>query len=666
MRKPRLVLLTVLALALAIVYVSNVFGQTYKRHALIEEGTGTWCQYCAWGGWEMDSIEKAMKENVVEISWHGPGGNYGEPMWIPQSDSMNLYYPISSGYPWAVVGRSTQEGNYAPPCNLTNNPWYVQAKAQAAQAPIVDFRIVNAIYNSSSLSVDFDVDVTPFDVKSMPTEDTTTYVIVALLAENGIVQPQVVAAYGSTPAGTDDNYMHFNVARALGSKVLGDLIKMGTNSTVAWPVRKHYHISANKSSDWVQDSMKIKAFVARKAKTGINGESYLDANQSAYITTLPTTATRSVWTVLPRTGDNVGGTTTPIVWGRGGGAAANAKIEYSIDNGATWTLVSASAPTSPYQWTIPDNAFGASVKLRVTDAQDASVTTTTGVFTIAPKPYFTVDNPKANDTLWIGEKLQINWTSYNGGENDKLEYSTDGSTWTLIANASAVNTYAWTVPAGAAGSTVTVRVSDGNGAQGVSGTFAVVPVGTITTITIDGGPNFTMSQNTAVHWTATGYLGKTLSIQIQNIAQGGVWQGLSAQLNPTLTQAPIQMPGWLATQTKIKLLADDVGAIAYSDPFDIALASGVAPGQSLTGGVRVSPDPLSSVATVSFTLDEAANTTLTIRDLLGREVLRLTPGTLAAGVQSLTLDASKLPIGTYTYGVLAGHASFEGKLVIVR
>src|ERR1051326_9064917 len=113
MKVSRLVIATVLALLLAIVYISNVFGQTYKRHALIEESTGTWCQFCAWGGYEMDSIEKAMGENVVAISWHGPKG-YQEPLWIPQADTLNSYFPLTSGgYPWAVAGRSVAMGNYA-------------------------------------------------------------------------------------------------------------------------------------------------------------------------------------------------------------------------------------------------------------------------------------------------------------------------------------------------------------------------------------------------------------------------------------------------------------------------------------------------------------------------------------------------------------------------
>ncbi|MDP4288897.1 MAG: hypothetical protein Q8922_13290, partial [Bacteroidota bacterium] len=412
MRIPRLVLFTVLALVLAIVFISNVFGQTYKRHALIEESTGTWCQYCPFGAYLIDSAEKKMKDYAVVISYHGPLGTQNDPMWIAQADTMNDNYPsASSGYPWAVIGRDAATSN--------RNLWDAQAEFDAGEAPLVDFRVVNATFNSSNHSVDFDLDITPIVLGQTPTEDTATFVVIAAVTEDGIVAPQELNGVG-----TIDNFVHHNVARAFGSKVMGDAIVLGTKTSVSWPVRKHYHISTSDKgvNDFVQDSIRIKAFVARRSKTASNGEVYLDAGQTTYITKLPSNATRSVWPVLPQAGQMVSGTTMPVVWGRGGGAASSVKIEYSLDNGTTWNLVVASTNTSPYQWALPDTVFGQNLVLRVTDAQDASLDSTTGVFSIAPKPYFTVEYPKTNDTLWVGDTVQINLTYYGASENVTLEY----------------------------------------------------------------------------------------------------------------------------------------------------------------------------------------------------------------------------------------------------
>src|SRR5204862_1036757 len=116
----------------------------------------------------------------------------------------------------------------------------------------------------------------------------TSYVVVAVLTENGIVSPQ--STERGTATETTDNYTHFSVARICGSKVLGDKIVIGSKTAVAWPVRKHYHLNAGKSSEWVQDSMQIKAFVARKSNKDANGEIYYDAGRSDYITKLPSSA----------------------------------------------------------------------------------------------------------------------------------------------------------------------------------------------------------------------------------------------------------------------------------------------------------------------------------------------------------------------------------------
>src|SRR5207245_2918 len=63
------------------------------------------------------------------------------------------------------------------------------------------------------------------------------------------------------------------------------------------------------------------------------------------------------------------GSVQPITW-TNTGTVANVKLEYSKDNFATATVISASAPnTGSYTWTIPD-AISTTVKVRVTDVAD--------------------------------------------------------------------------------------------------------------------------------------------------------------------------------------------------------------------------------------------------------------------------------------------------------
>src|SRR3954462_12445029 len=83
MKTSRIVLAAVVALALIVGHFSNASAQTYKRHALIEEGTGTWCHACPPGAWCIDSLEHHFA-NAVAISWHGPSG---EPMYLMAMDT---------------------------------------------------------------------------------------------------------------------------------------------------------------------------------------------------------------------------------------------------------------------------------------------------------------------------------------------------------------------------------------------------------------------------------------------------------------------------------------------------------------------------------------------------------------------------------------------------
>src|SRR5207245_2582230 len=141
--------------------------------------------------------------------------------------------------------------------------------------------------------------------------------------------------------------------------------------------------------------------------------------------------------------------TQPITW-TATGTVANVKLEYSKDNFATATVISASAPnTGSYTWTIPD-AISTTVKVRVTDVSD----------------------PAASDTSDANFKVQdaftptrtVAWTTSGTVPNVKLEYSKDNFVADVrVITASAANTgsYNWIVPDDPT-TTARVRVSDVN------------------------------------------------------------------------------------------------------------------------------------------------------------------------------------------------------------
>jgi hypothetical protein len=79
------------------------------------------------------------------------------------------------------------------------------------------------------------------------------------------------------------------------------------------------------------------------------------------------------------------------------------------------------------------------------------------------------------------------------------------------------------------------------------------------------------------------------------------------------------------------------------------------------------PNPTSGVTTIRYRLDEPGEVTVAVNDIRGMEVARFDRETGSAGDQSLMLDGSGFPNGTYYYQIsLDGKAHGSGVLVIAR
>ncbi len=675
------------AAVLAVVIMSGYSGNAqaqYLRHALIEEGTGNWCGYCPYGAFTIDSMIAAMKENLVAISWHGPSG-YGDPLYLTGAHPTAAAQPMDTlaafdsiqGYPWASIGRDEVGANFSGAyvqggSLIWPNPWYQVAQTQAEQAPVVDFRVVNAAYNGTS--VDFDLDITPFDLSVMPSEDTSTYVTVAVLTEDG---PQTTQDIYEQSYNSIDGFVNENVAREVGGKVLGDPFSVKTATSL--PIRRHYHMAANNSNkDWNEDSLRIKAFAAVTwAKTYVgtksitsSGAYYLDAGQTGYITGLPSTPPPALWQVLPVANASFDGDSVqiPIVWAAGGGVTSVA-IDYSTDNGKDWASVVSATSISPYEWQLPSAVYGQTVELRLSDPAKNASDSIGANFSIGPKPVATiiVNSPMAGDSLLVGTTQPIDFTV--GGPVDesslRLDYSTDGmKTWDSIASVANKTSYSWVIPDVPTTTTAAVRVIDKNGAFGTSPIFAIVDTGVVSNVTVTGAPDLLLGALTTVNWTATGYLGE--SVDVRYFAPGSITGPVSIGLPASATNTIWQTGDNINTATtgitvQVKYAS---GATGTSQPFNIG-SSGVTPDAAVQA-MMLSPNPFSGTASLRFGMNNPAEVTLVVHNLLGQEVLRTDEGTLAAGDHTLTIDGSTLPAGSYQYTLTAGNNSSSGKLTILR
>ena len=157
-----------------------------------------------------------------------------------------------------------------------------------------------------------------------------------------------------------------------------------------------------------------------------------------------------------------------------------------------------------------------------------------------------------------------------------------------------------------------------------------------------------------------------------------------AQRTPDLSglvQAVVNRSGWQAGN-HLALLVDGSGkrsAWSYdgrAPDAPLLVVTYEAPGSARTAGLRVGaakaadlvvfPNPAADRATVQYALPEAAAVTVSVYDLLGREVVRRDEGQLDAGEYEAALDVMALPAGLYVVRVRAGDRDEAIRLTIAR
>lgn len=171
------------------------------------------------------------------------------------------------------------------------------------------------------------------------------------------------------------------------------------------------------------------------------------------------------------------------------------------------------------------------------------------------------------------------------------------------------------------------------------------------------------SVNTNGHWWHTGALQGTRTFLGRMNYKGLSWVVLANtwdhRRNPDIGSV-IDNDMWTLAQQVTTWPTHDLfpGTVA-AEPDD-AVATGA------TTTVTVAPNPVRGAAAVTVALDAPTTATVTVHDLLGREVARLHDGPMAAGAHRLLVDTSSLMPGVYLVRVAAGETVTTQRLVVTR
>jgi hypothetical protein len=225
------------------------------------------------------------------------------------------------------------------------------------------------------------------------------------------------------------------------------------------------------------------------------------------------------------------GSTQSIKW-TNSGDINNVMIEYSYDNGNTWsTLISSIENSGTYDWTIPDTVSDEClVRVSANDGEGDPKPTDVSdeVFSILrpSSPTIRVITPNGGEQLVIGTQYEITWFGTDSRAEVKIEYSINGGeTWTGITGSTENDgEYDWLVPDEPSEKTCLVRISeiDGQPVDVSDAVFSIVQpqISELTVLTPNGGEYLESGSEYNITWNSSGLNNVILEYSVNN---GASW-----------------------------------------------------------------------------------------------------------------------------------------------
>ncbi|HQI70990.1 MAG TPA: hypothetical protein PLT47_09585, partial [Bacteroidales bacterium] len=206
-----------------------------------------------------------------------------------------------------------------------------------------------------------------------------------------------------------------------------------------------------------------------------------------------------VWTI--NSSRNITWNTSSIATG------SNVKLEWSVDNGANYNLITASAPnTGTYAWTVPNTPSGQCF-IRISNANGLLVNDISNSSFSVIWPGNFITSPNGGETWRSQNTHNITWDNTVFVSNVKIEYSVNnGSTWTSITSSTSnTGSYPWTIPFMTTTTQALIRITNTTWPSNIIDTSnAVFTI--LAPVTVDypnTGTSLTGCSNVNIQWSRT-------------------------------------------------------------------------------------------------------------------------------------------------------------------
>jgi hypothetical protein len=232
------------------------------------------------------------------------------------------------------------------------------------------------------------------------------------------------------------------------------------------------------------------------------------------------------------------------------------RLEYSLDNGASWILITSSTTNDGTQsWTLPF-ANSTQCLVKVSDATNVSLNDVSNTtFTITP--IIQVTNPNGLDELGACTQTSITFTHPSNYTSFDLAYSlNNGSTWTTIATGytqtGTTGSYNWTIP-NVSSTQARVRVSpNGNAAYGdiSDNMFTIKP--SVTLIQPNFGGTLVAGSVFPIKWNSDG-ISNIYDIAYSTTSSAGPWTNIVVGYNTATNTYNWTVPNILSSNCYIRI-----------------------------------------------------------------------------------------------------------------
>jgi hypothetical protein len=260
--------------------------------------------------------------------------------------------------------------------------------------------------------------------------------------------------------------------------------------------------------------------------TGTSGSTWgaplspFGVNPDAFVAGIADVPASSITLTSPNGGETFGYATTQNITWTSTGTFTTVKIEYSANDGGTWTSVISAAPNNgSYAWTVP-NAASTKCRVRVSDSADNCCSDVSdAAFTATPA--IAVSSPNGGESWTMGSTQNISWTAAGTIANVKIDYSINhGNAWTaVVASTPNTGSYSWTVPY-TPGTECLVRVSDAadTSAFDMSDNVFTLTQATIFISVPNGGGVYPVGSTLNIVWAWTGSI---INVALEYSTNGG-------------------------------------------------------------------------------------------------------------------------------------------------